>query len=186
MMKKILLVDDEEAILLSFRKFLQAENYEVTTATSGEEALSKIAAGQYDLVITDLIMEGVDGIKVLQEAKKLNPELVVFILTGYGDLTSAIDALRLGADDYLLKPCDADELLLRIARALAKQALTRKIKLYEDFLPMCMYCRKIRDDTGSEPGSGKWMRLEEYLHYKTSTKVSHGICPECYLKHKID
>ena len=125
--KKILLVDDEESIRTSFRKDFEHEGYKLTTAASGEEAITKIRDTHFDLVITDLSMPGIDGIGVLQEVKKLNPDIGTMILTGYGDMTSAIEALRLGADDYLLKPCDADELLLRAARCLEKQEAFRKI-----------------------------------------------------------
>ena len=180
--KSILIVDDEESILNSLRKDLVSENYSVTTALSGEEALKSLHSNHFDLVISDLVMPGIDGIRVLQEAKTIDPEISVIILTGYGDMTSAIAALRVGADDYLLKPCDIDELLLRITRSFEKQEAFRKIKLYENILPICVYCKNIRDDTGTEPGNGKWMRMEEYIHLKSGTRISHGCCPECYLK----
>ena len=177
--KKILLVDDEESILNSFCKDFENEGYAVTTALSGEEAVTNLQDNHFDLVVTDLAMPGIDGIGVLQEAKKQTPEISSMILTGYGDMISAIEALRLGADDYLLKPCDADELLLRAARCLEKQEAFRKVKLYENILPICMYCKSIRDDTGTEPGKGKWMRMEKYLHIKSGTEVSHTFCPQC-------
>jgi DNA-binding NtrC family response regulator len=184
--KSILIVDDETAILNSIRQDLKVENYNVTTALSGEEALTHLQSRHIDLVITDLAMPGIDGIRVLQEAKIIDPAICVLILTGYGDMFSAIAALRLGADDYLLKPCDSDELLLRMARCLEKQELLRKIKLYENILPVCMYCKDIRDDTGKEPGKGKWLRLEEYILNKTGTYISHGCCPSCFEKYKDD
>lgn len=184
--KSILLVDDEAAILHSFRKDLEMEHYSVSTAASGEEALTKLKEGHYDLVITDLVMAGAGGIRVLQEAKERDPSTCVFILTGYGSMTSAVDALRLGANDYLTKPCDPDELIIMIAHCLEKQELQRKVKLYEDMLPLCMYCKKIRDDTGTQPGEGIWMRLEKYLLQKSGINISHGCCPECFTKHKDD
>lgn len=180
--KSILIVDDEEFILNSLRKDLVSENYSVTTALSGEEALKSLHSNHFDLVISDLVMPGIDGIQVLQEAKTIDPETCVIILTGYGDMTSAIAALRVGADDYLLKPCDIDELLLRITRSLEKKEAFRKIKLYEKILPICIYCKNIRDDTGTEPGKGKWMRMEEYIYLKSGTRISHGCCTECYHK----
>ena len=123
---------------------------------------------------------------VLYEAKKQDPGIGTIILTGYGDMTSAIEALRLGADDYLLKPCDAGELLIRVARCLERQEAFRKIKLYENILPICIYCKNIRDDAGTEPGKGKWLRMEEYLSRKIGTDVSHGCCPVCYETHRDD
>lgn len=184
--KKILLVDDEESILNSFRKDFEHEGYQVTTAASGEEAIKKLQNKHFDLVVTDLAMSGLDGIEVLQEAKKQDPEIGTMILTGYGDMTSAIEALRMGADDYLLKPYDSDELLLRAARFLEKQEAFRKVKMYENILPICMYCKNIRDDSGTERGEGKWLRLEAYFHQKRGTGFSHGCCPECYEKHQDD
>ncbi len=184
--KNILLVDDEETILSSFRKSFEYEGYTVTTASNGEQAVTILQNTHFDLVITDLVMPGVDGIGVLREAAKKDPDICVIILTGYGDMTSAIEALRLGADDYLLKPCDTDELLLRVSRCLEKQDAMRKVKLYENILPICMYCKSIRDDTGTEHGKGKWMKVDQYLYHKSGTIISHGCCPECFEKHQDD
>ncbi|MFC1523413.1 sigma-54-dependent transcriptional regulator [Thermodesulfobacteriota bacterium] len=184
--KSILIVDDEESILNSFRKDFEQEKYAVTTAASGEEAITKLQKEHFNLVITDLVMPGIDGIGVVQEAKKMDPEIGTIILTGYGDMTSAIEALRLGADDYLLKPCDTDELLMRITRCLEKHEALKKIKVYENILPVCMYCKAIRDDTDTGPGKGKWMRLEEYLHRKNGTDISHSCCPRCFEKFRED
>jgi len=184
--RSILLVDDEEIILNSFGKDLRQENYDVTLATSGEEAIGLLRKDQFDLVVSDLSMHGIDGIQVLKEAKKINSLTGVIILTGYGNMNSAIDALRLGADDYLLKPCEPDELILRIERCLEKLMAFQKVKFYENILPVCMYCKNIRDDTGKEPGKGKWLRMEEYIHTKSGTDISHGCCPDCYEKHKDD
>ena len=158
---------------------MKTEGYDITTAENGESAIAKLKEKRFDLVITDLIMEGLDGIQVLKQAKKSDPELPVIILTGYGDMTSAIDALRLGADDYLLKPSDVGELFFRVSGCLEKYELKRKIKLYEDILPICAVCKKIRDDTGKEPGKGEWMTVETYISRKTGVLFSHGYCKEC-------
>lgn len=139
--KSILLVDDEEIILNSFGMDLRKENYDVSLAICGKKAISLLNSNEFDLLVTDLSMPGLDGLQVLKEAKKMNSLTGVIILTGYGDMTSAIDALRLGADDYLLKPCDPDELIIRIERCLEKQEAFQKVKLYENILPVCMYCK---------------------------------------------
>ena len=180
--KSILLVDDEEFILNTFGKDLRQENYDVTLATNGEEAITLLQDSQFDLLVTDLVMPGIDGIGVLQEAKKHLPDICTIILTGYGDMTSAIDALRLGADDYMLKPCDTDELLLRVARLLKKQEAFRKIKIYEEILPVCCVCGDIRNDTGVEQGNGVWMKSSEFIIKKTSAEVTHTYCHKCYNK----
>ena len=182
--KKILLVDDELSILDSFAKILAHAGYEVTTAASGEEAITKLQADNFDIVLTDLAMPGIDGLGVLMEAKKQGShDIGSIIITGYGDMTSAIEALRLGADDYIVKPCNVKELLLRVEKCLEKYDAFRRVKAYENILPICMYCKNIRDDTGTEKGEGKWLLLEEYLHKKSGVNLSHGICPECFRKH---
>ena len=176
---KILLVDDEDSILKSMKKDFEHEGYEVVTASSAEAALEINKSQQFDLVITDLSMPGMDGIKLLTEVKKLNPDIGSIILTGYGDMTSAIEALRLGADDYLLKPCDSEELQLRTSRCIKNREAHQKVKFYENILPVCSYCKSIRDDKGVEHGNGKWMPMEEHIYNTSGTDFSHGICPVC-------
>ena len=109
---KILLVDDEKVILSVLARELRLKNYTVSIAAGGEEALTLLKSACFDAVITDLDMPDIDGISVLKVSKQQAPQTCVLILTGYGDMNSAIDALRLGADDYLIKPCDIDELCI--------------------------------------------------------------------------
>ena len=183
---RILIVDDEKSIRLSLADELEDEGYRVSTAANGEEAFKLLAEEDFDLVITDLVMEGIDGIEVLKKAKTLDPVLSVLILTGYGNLETAIAALRLGADDYLLKPCEIDELLLRVKRCLEKREMQKKISLYENIFPVCAGCKKIRDDDGRKPGSGEWLQMETYIMRKTGIQASHGLCPECVKKMKAE
>lgn len=123
----ILIVDDELTVRSSIGRDLKREGYNVVRAESGEEALGKIKNEKFDLVITDLMMENVGGIAVLQEVKKKTPQTAVMIVTGYGSVSSAIDALRLGASDYLLKPCDRREMSIRVANCLKKVELERSL-----------------------------------------------------------
>ena len=178
--KSLLVVDDEPSILSSLARELAIADLEVTTAASGEEAVAKINTRFFDLVVTDLLMPGLDGFQVLKAAKQKNLQTIVIILTGYGAVEAAIDALRLGADDFLQKPCDTDELLYRISNSSVKQELLRKIALYENFLPVCCYCKKIRDDRLGVQGGGSWYKLEDYLTKTKGVKVSHGCCPDCF------
>lgn len=123
----ILFVDDETAVLKSLTRELQEEDFAVTAVSSGGDAINAFREAQYDLVITDLMMPGIDGFGVLKAVKKLAPLNSVIILTGYGDMRSAIDALRLGADDFLLKPCDSEELVFRIRRCLERRSLLQRL-----------------------------------------------------------
>lgn len=177
--RTILIVDDEELVRASLIAELQGCNFELTTAANGEMAIALLQKRHFDLVLTDLMMEGLDGIQVLKAAKELDPEIVVVILTGYGHMASAIDALRLGANDYMVKPCDIDELLMRMQRCFTVQELRKKVKLYEEILPVCCLCKKIRDDR-ERPGHQSWLPADTYLTRKTNIKISHGYCPECF------
>lgn len=177
--KTILLVDDEAIIRKTLAGKLSDEGYTVLTADGGPAALAYLATTRINLVITDLMMEGMNGIQILEEVKAKNAETGVIILTGYGDLTSAIDALRLGADDYLLKPCDLNELLFRMNKCLEKQSLKQMVKIYEEILPICLGCKKIRDDSNTEHGKGQWLPADQYLAKKSGKNMSHGYCPDC-------
>ena len=182
----ILLVDDDPYILTGIGQSLETEGYRVTTAESGEQALDLLNEGHFDLVITDLVMDKIDGIQVLKKAKESHPDSMVIILTGYGDMTSAIDALRLDADDYMLKPCQPDEMNFRVAACLEKLEISRKLRMYEQILPICCVCRKIRDDEGRQPGTGQWMNVDHYLWKKAGLSVSSTYCPECARKAKSE
>jgi DNA-binding NtrC family response regulator len=177
--KKLLLVDDDPFILEGIGSDLEMNGYQVTRASSGEVAVDLLRKESFDLIITDLVMETTDGIGVLKKAKELNPEVQVIILTGYGDLDSAIKAMRSQADDYLLKPCEPQEMRFRVKNCLEKQEMNRKIRLYQKILPMCCVCKKIRDDSGKKPGTGKWVSIETYIHEKADLDITSSYCPDC-------
>ncbi len=175
----ILLVDDDPSILIGTGQYLEEIGYEIKLAKSGEVAIELLQTEPCNLVITDLVMDKINGIEVLKAAKELRPETMGIVLTGFGDMTTAIEALRLGIDDYLLKPCSPEELELRVARCFERLELKRKIKSYEKILPICCVCKSIRDDGGREPGTGEWMVLEEYVWRKAGLAPSSTYCPEC-------
>jgi PAS domain S-box-containing protein len=125
----ILFVDDEEIIRKTFARELRMEGFAVTAADGGSRALALLGEGEFDLVITDLVMPEIDGLGVLKAAKEMAPHIGVIILTGYGDIGSAIAALRLGADDFTLKPCEIEELAFRIRRCLEKGQLLQTLSL---------------------------------------------------------
>ncbi len=175
----ILLVDDDPFILEGIGSDLESQGFDITEASSGDQALELIAKTKFDLVITDLVMENVDGLQVLTEAKAINPDTMVIILTGYGNMSSAIEALRHEADDYLLKPCESAEMLHRIHQCQEKAALRQKLNIYQKLLPMCCVCKKIRDDRQTEPGKGQWVAVEQFIHDKANLDITSSYCPEC-------
>ncbi|MCG6880000.1 MAG: response regulator [Deltaproteobacteria bacterium] len=125
----ILLVDDDYFVLNGMGKYLSGRGYNVTTADSGEKALELLEKMFFHMVITDLAMDEVDGIGVLKKTKECNPETMVMILTGYGDLNSAIDAVHLDADEYILKPCAPSKMGAKVSRCLEKYESAQKLKI---------------------------------------------------------
>ncbi|MEM6284150.1 MAG: response regulator, partial [Chloroflexota bacterium] len=106
----VLVVDDEGAIRYSVSKTLQRVGYRVSEAASGEEALEQIAEQEFDVILTDIRMPGIDGVELLRRIKDLVPDASVILMTGYASLGTAIEALRLGAHDYLIKPSSSQDI----------------------------------------------------------------------------
>jgi signal transduction histidine kinase len=120
---RLLVVDDEESVALTVGEVLRQEGFEVTTASSGSEAVARLDESAYDLVLTDLHMEGGDGISVLEEVKRRDSFIITIVLTGFASVESAIAALRHGAYDYLIKPCLIDDLKFTVRRGIEHRCL---------------------------------------------------------------
>ncbi|HZY10292.1 MAG TPA: sigma-54 dependent transcriptional regulator [Bacteroidota bacterium] len=140
MAERILVVDDEVIIRESISFILTKEGYIVTEAPNGKVAYEKLRSEPYDLVITDLEMPEMKGIELLDHVLQLNPQSSVIIITAYGSLDTAITAIRKGASDYILKPIEFDELIVKIKRlfehkqlALENQFLRRELSSQYDF-----------------------------------------------------
>ncbi len=140
MKANILVVDDERTIRDSLKMVLDEEGYQTDTASDGREALEMTRSQNYDLVITDLKMPEMDGMEVLSRCQKMCPQTSIMIITAHGSMESAISALRMGAYDYILKPFDFDDILIKIKRLLAhkeliqeNQILRREIEAKYDF-----------------------------------------------------
>ena len=114
----ILVVDDEPVVQDAVRWLLRAQGYDVDTVGNGEEALSRIAQHEFDVVVSDIKMPGLNGLDVLERSRAMKPNLSVILMTGYASVETAIEALRLGATDYLRKPFELDDLALSVERAL--------------------------------------------------------------------
>ncbi len=121
--EKILIVDDEEGMRKLLGRVLAKNGYESVTAANGNEALRLIESEQFDLVITDIKMPGMDGLQLLQELKEFDPALPIIVITAYGTVESAVQALRAGAYDYITKPFENDEIKLTVAKAFERERL---------------------------------------------------------------
>lgn len=125
---RILLVEDEVNMVRTLAKILRRKGYVVETATHGQEALGHLAETDFDIVITDLKMPVMDGIPLLREMHTRGCSSSVVVLTGHGTIPSAVEAMKLGAADYLIKPCDPDELLVVVEKLLETRRLQREVK----------------------------------------------------------
>src|SRR5438067_8668727 len=125
---KLLVVDDEESVAVTMGAILEMDGYSVSISTSGADALRKLNESVYDLVLTDLRLDDMDGLSIVGELCRTEPDTVSIILTGYASLESAIKALREGAYDYLIKPCDVDELRAVVARGIERRQLGMQLK----------------------------------------------------------
>ncbi len=127
---KMMLVDDEERYLQTTAKLIEKKGYEVLTARSGEEALGKLKTETVHVVVLDMKMPGMDGNETLKAIKSIYPLVEVIMLTGHATVDSAIEGLRNGAFDYLMKPADLDQILEKALDAFEKrQRVEEKIRV---------------------------------------------------------
>jgi len=129
---RILVVDDERAIGIAIQRLLAARGHEVDTALSGEEALRRLAEQPYHLVVTDLSLKGVSGMDVLRRVHEQAPETAVVMITAFGSEKIAVEAMKLGAADYIPKPFDNDELELIVERLLDGMEVRRSLRLLQE------------------------------------------------------
>ncbi len=124
----VLVADDKENIVKLIRRILPEDRFDVTTAEDGARAMALLAAGSFDVVVTDIRMPGADGIAVLHEARARDPDIEVVLMTAYATIPAAVDAMRQGAFDYLAKPFEPDEALLIVERALERRRLRQEAR----------------------------------------------------------
>ncbi len=133
---RILIIDDDDQVLKIFERVLADHGHQIKAVKDGREALQLIQRNEYDLILTDLVMKGVDGLEIIEATKKHSPQTVVILITGYGSCDVAIKAMRKGAIDILIKPCSEDELILRIEKALERQRIGKKARESEIYQKM--------------------------------------------------
>ena len=122
----ILVAEDGQSQREMLRGFLKDEGYEVSEAENGEEALKEVNDGYFDLLLLDYKMPGMDGMKVLEEVKRINPEIDVIMMTAYGTIDTAVRAMKAGAADYITKPIELEELAILLERISERQTLKRE------------------------------------------------------------
>jgi DNA-binding NtrC family response regulator len=158
---RVLVVDDEAVVCESCKRILEEEDYEVECAQNGKDAFIKMKANPFDIVITDLKMPGVDGMEVLRTFRRDYPDAVIIMITGFSTVETAVEAMKLGAFDYIPKPFTPDEVSVVVKKALEKRNL-----LLEN-----IYLRQeLQEKYGFQNIVGKGKRMQEI--YRIITKVA--------------
>ena len=125
MTDRILIVEDDVSVRESLLSLLESKDYVVESASDGEQALEAVEQRDYDVLLLDLQLPKVSGMEVLANAKKLSPDTSIVILTAHGSIQSAVEALKLGAEDYLEKPCDVEQLQKMLEKIFARKLFLR-------------------------------------------------------------
>jgi DNA-binding NtrC family response regulator len=129
---KVLLVDDEEEFCNMLSERLENRGLKVNAVLSGEDAVARVEDQNFDAIIVDLAMPGIDGLETLRRIKEKRPDLEILMLTGHGTIKSGIEAMKLGAEDFLEKPVDMKVLLEKISAAKHKRMLIMEKKTQEE------------------------------------------------------
>jgi DNA-binding NtrC family response regulator len=200
MSERLLIVEDEETLCDSLQRVLSRDGYDVDAATSAESALKNIEETAYDLIITDIILPGIDGIELLRRIRERVPEQIVIIVTAYASIETAVGALRAGAYDYVIKPIIHEEIKRIVRNALKQKALTaeniilrKQIEERYDFdniigegreiTSLIEEVKKIADSKSNilllgETGTGKEL-IARAIHYNSARKDKPFIPINC-------
>jgi DNA-binding response OmpR family regulator len=176
---KILIADDDRMSTLMLARALESWGFEVISAHDGQSAWDEIVRFKEPaLAIVDWMMPGLSGIDLCRRVRStaLAAPIYVILLTAKNERQDLVAGLEAGADDYLTKPFDPDELRARIHVGHRTLAYISNIKRLTGLLPICSYCKSVRSD------QNYWEQVESYISEHTDVRFSHGICPTCLQK----
>jgi DNA-binding response OmpR family regulator len=174
---KILLVEDDLIAQTMLLRLLEQQGHQVVVANNGTEALDMFRADPVNIVISDWLMPEMDGIELCQMIRTINKTNYTYFImvsaTRLG-LEKYAEATAQGIDDFLVKPIGPQEIAIRLMVAARIIDFTSEIRQLKTLLPICSYCRKIRND------DNYWKQIETYFIETTGSLFTHGICPTCY------
>jgi DNA-binding response OmpR family regulator len=172
---KILVAEDDSVSCSVLATRLRKLGHVVSTAENGKEAWFTYARMRPRLVITDWMMPEVDGLELTRRirAEQRPRYTYIIMLTAMGGKEGYLEGMQAGADDFLTKPVDADTLNARLRVAERLLGLQEQVTQMEDLLPICAYCKRIRD------GREEWQNLEQYVGERTEASFQSELCPDC-------
>jgi len=176
---KILAVEDDAVARAVLRRALQKLGHEVIEAKDGREAWASMEAEPVRVIVSDWMMPQLSGLELCRRLRaRAGEEYVYFILitANSADSTNRIEAADAGVDDFLSKPLNVEELWMRLRVAERILQFATQVRLLEELLPICSYCKKIRDD------QNYWQQMESYINERTGSEFSHSVCPDCVVR----
>lgn len=173
---KILTVEDDRVSGMLLESTLRQMGHELVSTKDGEEAWALFQADPLRVVVSDWNMPQMDGLELCRRIRQRGGDYTYFILLTNRSTTRANReaALQAGVDDFLSKPLKSDELWMRLHVADRILNYATKLRQLEALIPICSYCRKVRDDKNF------WEQIENYINSRTGSRFSHGVCPHCY------
>jgi sigma-B regulation protein RsbU (phosphoserine phosphatase) len=174
----ILVAEDDNVSRRILHRNLTRLGHTVSEASNGAEAWSILQSDPIRIVVSDWMMPEMNGLELCRRLReRTDAHYTYFILlTARGGDENHREAMAAGVDDFLTKPLDREELEIRLRVADRILGFATQVRQLKELLPICMYCKKIRDD------QNYWKIIEEYIHQHTGSDFSHGICPDCYEK----
>ncbi|HLD29344.1 MAG TPA: sigma-54 dependent transcriptional regulator, partial [bacterium] len=198
-MSKILIIDDEKGVSYALSFFLGKKGYEVYSSADEKSGLAEIRDKKPDVVLLDLRLQGASGLEILKKIKKIDESIQVIILTGYGKVSSAVEAMKLGAYDYLTKPWKNERVIITIEKALKERELVREVEILKERLKekdtlefigesVSIQCLKkelsriVSTKVGvlleGETGTGKEV-IAKYIHFMSKRGKSPFVAVDC-------
>jgi sigma-B regulation protein RsbU (phosphoserine phosphatase) len=172
---RILIAEDDAVSRRSLQSLLKKLGHDVSMAANGREAWATLEHEEFSLVITDWIMPEIDGLSLCRMIRERSSKKYTYIIliTVMSGKNSYLEGIESGADDFLTKPFDPDVLRARLRVAERLLDLRQEVQRLQGLLPICQYCKKIRDD------QNLWRQIEAYIADHSEADFTHGICPEC-------
>jgi sigma-B regulation protein RsbU (phosphoserine phosphatase) len=172
---RILVVDDDSPSRLVLATLVERLGHEVVAMPDGRAGWAEFERKPFQVVLSDWMMPDLDGLELCRRIRAADRTRYTYLIlvTALGGKARYLEGMEAGADDFLTKPVDADELGVRLGVAERIVGLQAHVRQLEGLLPICSYCKRIRDEQNA------WNRLELYISSRTDATFTHGICPDC-------